>query len=352
MNRQLPQKCILLIITPVMLILVISACQPVPLAPADLPTLAQLPSLAPSNTAHSAAAQTPEFSNTPALSAGFTPSETITVTPTLTDTATITPTATPNQILVTVPGPPTLTPTLLPEAFVFGTSVEGRELAAYRFGTGSKLIVLVGGVHTGFEANTVGLLRQLRDHYTAHPDEVLPGIGLILIPTLNVDGLQYGEQLRGRFNGNEVDLNRNWGCDWSEQAVFRDMAVSPGANPFSEPETLALGGFIQQTNPAAVLFFHGAANGVFPGNCGGTLSGDLAQVYSGASGYPYQAGGGDGDGTPGSRLGYAVTGSAPNWTDSLGIPSADIELASADDIEFVRNRNGIRALQVWVLTLP
>jgi hypothetical protein len=231
---------------------------------------------------------------------------------------------------------PVITPTLLPEAFVFGQSVRGTPLTAHRFGTGTRYVLLVGGIHTGYEVNTVALMREMLLHFGANSAEIPPNVGLLIVPVLNVDGLNY-IQIRGRFNENEVDLNRNWGCGWSAQAFFRETPVKAGNAPFSEPESTALGALIQQQRPAAVLFFHAAARGVFPGNCEGNISNELAQVYSSASGYPFQE----------IFAGYGVTGSASGWVDSQGIPAADVELATADDTELIRNLNGVRAVLQW-----
>jgi len=155
---------------------------------------------------------------------------------------------------------PTSTPRRdLPDAFVYGKSVEGRDLYARRFGTGDKLLMLVGGIHTGFEANTVTLVNQLIAHFERNPHDVLPGIMLVMIPSANPDGLERGRTIKGRFNANGVDLNRNWDCDWSAEAVWKEQTVDPGTYPFSEPETQALASLILDTRPAAVLFYHAAA---------------------------------------------------------------------------------------------
>lgn len=213
-------------------------------------------------------------------------------------------------------------------------------MVAYRVGTGSQVVMLVGGIHAGFEANTITLVEQLRDHFQQRSSDVLPQITLIFVPVVNVDGQAYGRQLRGRFNANEVDLNRNWGCGWSPEAVFGRGAVDPGSEPFSESETIALGSLIQRVQPAAVLFYHSAANGVFAGNCDAesSVSDDLASVYGTATGYPFG----------GEFSSYAVTGTAPAWVDSTGIPALDVELATADGTEFQRNLNGVMAVQRWL----
>lgn len=273
--------------------------------------------------------------------------------PTNAPTATINPTSTPPpaqiaQITVVTAGAsPVITPTQpasatpLPPIFVFGRSAAGRDLLGYRYGFGSQVVMLVGGIHAGYEANTIRLLEELQTHFSENLGDIQPEITLIFVPALNVDGVEYGRTLRGRYNGNGVDLNRNWGCGWSEEAFFQNDTVNPGAEPFSEPETRALGSLIERTRPAAVIFYHAAANGVFAGDCpeGNTISADLGLLYGQASGYP----------SGGVFSEYVVTGSAPAWVSSLGIPALDVELATADSTEFTRNLNAILAVQRWLI---
>jgi len=318
----------------VMLLMLLTACNP---TPATLPTLAILPTTAPSLTF------TP--SHTPTVTATPSPTTMPSVTPLLAGeaprwtqapTPTVTNTLPPNTPSPTSPA----TATLLPPVFTFGTSVEGRPLEGFRYGTGPQILMLIGGIHAGFEANTVDLVRELNAHFARTPGDILPGMTLVLVPALNPDGLARGRRLEGRFNSNMVDLNRNWGCGWSPEAEFGLGPVDPGNEPFSEPESTALGSLIQQTRPAAVVFYHAAANGVFGGDCGGISSDALAQVYGDASGYPYGR----------AFSSYNVTGSAPAWVASEGIPALDVELASAQLTEFRRNLNAILAVQRWLTT--
>ena len=226
-------------------------------------------------------------------------------------------------------------------SFTFGTSVEGRELRGYRVGDGPRILMLVGAVHGGFETNTSALIEQLATHFRDHPADLLPDVSLILIPSLNPDGVSRGRVLEGRFNADGVDLNRNWGCGWEPVAYFRDQVVGAGATPFSEPETAALSALIQSVQPSAVLFYHAAADGIFAGDCGGDAgSAALSEAYGRAAEYSYE------DGF--SR--YPVTGTGPAWVNSIGIPSADVELASATDPEFDRNLRGVMAVQWWLVS--
>jgi hypothetical protein len=246
--------------------------------------------------------------------------------------------------------PIALSPTLPPDAvatlppvgdtFTIGQSAGGRDILAWRFGAGERVLILVGGIHAGYESNTVILLNQMIDHFRTTPGDVLPGMTLVLVPVANPDGLALGRQAAGRFNGNNVDLNRNWACDWSADAYWRDQKVNPGPAAFSEPESVALARLVRDLHPGAVVFYHSAANGVFAGECMGNHGSQaLAAVLGTAAGYPF--------GQPFTA--YTVTGTASSWVDGQGIPSVDLELTTTQDSEFVRNLRGVMAAQCWLI---
>ncbi len=305
-------------------------------SPEPLPTVMSLDSVNTALTPAAPLAATRELRTIPTRDVTVTPSATVTpVLPTADLTLAVTPTITRT---VTIP-PPVVT--AAPAEFDFGLSGEGRPLSARRFGTGEQVLIFVGGIHTGYEANTVALMRELIVHFEANPGDVLPGVTLIFVPVLNPDGMTKGRTLDGRFNGAQVDLNRNWGCDWEAVAYFQQREVSPGAAAMSEPETQALAALITEIRPAAVLFYHAAANGVFSGECDGQDAGSaaLAAALGDATGYPY--------GDDFSQ--YTVTGTGPAWVVSQGIASADVELASAEITEFARNLRGVMAVQCWSL---
>lgn len=238
-----------------------------------------------------------------------------------------------------IPASPAAPPTLQPDEILLGYSVQGRAITARRLGNGSRVLLLVGGIHGGWEENTVLLLHQLIAHFESHPEAILPNMSLVFVPVANPDGLALGRTEAGRFNANGVDLNRNWPCDWSAQAYWRSQTVNAGTEPFSEPETKALSAFILTLRPTAVLFYHSAAGGVFAGECNGDHGSMLlSQILGQATGYSY------GD----AFSAYPVTGTESSWVDGLGIPSADVELFSQSDPEFDRNLAGVMALQEWL----
>lgn len=235
--------------------------------------------------------------------------------------------------------PLTPTATRIPGAFTIGTSVAGREIVGLAFGRGTRSLLLVGGIHGGWEGNTVTLMHELSAHFAANPADIPAGLRLVIVPVANPDGLPLGRVEAGRFNANGVDLNRNWGCGWSADARWRDQTVNPGPEPLSEPETRALAAFIQDQQPGAVLFYHSAAGGVFAGSCDGDHGAQrLAQIVGEAAGYSY--------GQPFSA--YPVTGTAPSWVVGLGIPAADVELLSWTESEFDRNLRAVLAVLAWL----
>lgn len=272
------------------------------------------------------------------------PTETPTIDPT---PPTAPPPATIEPELLTQVAVPLATTTLPGDTTLIGRSAGGRGILARRFGSGGRLLLIVGGIHGGWESNTVTLVNMLIDHFAQNPRDIPEGVALALIPVANPDGLPYGREPQGRFNDHGVDLNRNWGCGWQADAVWRTTPVNAGAYAFSEPETSSLADFIQAARPYAVIFYHSAAGGVFSGSCdespvgadGAALSAQMSGIYGESAGYRY-----------GEEFdAYPVTGTAPGWIAGLGIAAADVELQTWTDPEFDRNLRGLHALMAWMV---
>ena len=245
---------------------------------------------------------------------------------------------------------------------VIGTSVEGREILAYRFGKGSRTFVLVGAIHGGYEWNTAILSYELIDHFTANPGVVPPNMEVVIIPVANPDGLYkvvgtsarftpedapqfdysneidpQGSVAAGRFNANDVDLNRNFDCEWKPNATWENTPVKAGSSAFSEPETRALRDFLLAESPEVVVFFHSANDGVYPNFCDAGPSREvleLTDLYSKASGYPFYD----------KFTNYEVTGAAESWLATQGISAITVELSTHKVIEFEKNLAGIKAM--------
>lgn len=260
------------------------------------------------------------------------------------------PTSTPESALQTLPSP---SPTPLP-IFVFpqntfsegpiiiGYSVAGRPIEAYRFGTGPVKRMIVAGIHGGYEWNTVALADELIEHIQANPDFIPRNTTLYIVRNLNPDGYARAKGIDGRVNNHNVDLNRNFPVNWQEtwpiNGCWSYRKVTAGSGPASEPETQALISFVSQTRPLAIISYHSAALGIFPG--GEPPDPDsvrLAEALAEVSTYPY----------PPIDTGCLYTGTLPDWAVSIGIAAVDLELHNHVDTDFEENLKVITALLEW-----
>jgi len=241
-----------------------------------------------------------------------------------------------------------------PTIETIGTSVEGRAIEQYTFGSGERHLLFVGGIHGGYEWNSSLLAWQSIDYFTFNPEEVPSDLTISIIPSLNPDGLALVTGTGGRFsksdvsnpgvrnaearmNANGVDLNRNFGCKWQPESTWRGNVVSAGTSAFSEPEAMALKNLVETDRPDAVLFWHSQANNVYASECQeGVLPATLTLMNTYATAGNYGA-------VPVFDA-YPITGDAEGWLASIGIPAVTVELESFSDIEWERNRAGIYAV--------
>ena len=237
---------------------------------------------------------------------------------------------------------------------ILGTSVENRTITAYHYGAGDKELLFVGGIHGGYEWNTALVAYELMDYLTANPSTVPAGVKVTVIPVLNPDGLNkvVGTDGRftkanvstsndvvisGRFNGNNVDLNRNFDCDWQTKGVWMDKTVSGGSSAFSEPESLAFKNYVEARNPVAVVAWFSSASGVFASSCHNGILPEtktITDTYANASGYKAYD----------SYDFYVTTGDMLNWLAKKNIPGISVLLTTHQDTEWSKNLAGVKAL--------
>lgn len=250
-----------------------------------------------------------------------------------------------------------------PSQTIIGQSVEGRDIIAYHYlsargaqagGDGEKELVLVGGIHGGYSPNT-SLLAYETITWLDKDKSVIPeGVKVTVIPALNPDGLYEAtgiegqftdddideddaESVAGRFNANDVDLNRNFDCQWSSTATWRSRDVDGGTEAFSEPETKAVRDYINSATPAAVVVYYSAAGGVYASGCDDAVSAEsveLTNLYAEAADYPAHE----------TFDSYATTGDMANWLAKKNIPSTSVLLSDHLNSEWSKNRAGIEAV--------
>jgi len=240
------------------------------------------------------------------------------------------------------------------EQTVIGKSVGGLDIMAYHFGTGTKEILFIGGIHGGYEWNTALVAFQTMDYLKANPSVIPANLKVTVIPVLNPDGLvkvtgtsskftvadvskSDSVVVSGRFNGDTVDLNRNFDCDWQAEGKWQSKTVSGGTAAFSEPESQAIKAYVSANNPTAVVVWYSAAGGVFSSSChNGVLAETkaLTNAFAKASGYPAFE----------EFNFYEITGDMVNWLAKEKIPAISVLLTNHTDTEWTKNLAGIKAV--------
>lgn len=144
-----------------------------------------------------------------------------------------------------------------------------------------------------------------------------------VVLAVNPDGCQLGL----RANANGVDLNRNFPAAnwqsgdtvyrWNSAADARDVALSTGTHPASEPETQALCALIHQLKPRWIVSWHeplGCIDDPHQVEIGGWLASH--------TGLPRV-----------SSVGYDIPGSFGSWCSDLSLPcvTAEMPVVSVDE---------------------
>ncbi len=258
----------------------------------------------------------------------------------------------PTDLVITSPVEKKQEP--LPVIQLIGHSVEQRAIESHSFGTGSQHIIFIGGIHGGYEWNSVVLAYEIIDYLTLHPEIIPNNLTVDIIPSANpdavfkvtgkdgrftVDDVTKDQKIltSARFNANNVDLNRNFDCTWQPKSTWQSKTVSAGKSPFSEPESITIKDFIRKHSTTAVIFWHSKSNGVYASKCTDEVADNTLQLmnsYAQASGYPaiktFDA--------------YQVTGAAEDWLASIGIPAITVELKTHETIELESNIAGVQAV--------
>ena len=229
----------------------------------------------------------------------------------------------------------------LPERI--GYSIEGRPLEVYTFGDGGHERMIVAGIHGGNEWNTITLANQLIAHFDQSPHLIPDDLTLYILPNLNPDGEARAHDKYGRVNQNRVDLNRNfpvnWQRDWERAGCWNYLPTSGGTAPGSEVETQALMGFLSTHRIEALISYHSAALGVFPGGYPWDADATrLAQSIAAVTSYPF----------PPIDTGCTYSGTLADYAVSLGAAAVDLELTNHIDTDFNDNLQVMDVLLTFV----
>lgn len=258
------------------------------------------------------------------------------------------PTLTPNP-RYTPPVFETSTPFELtngPRPSIIGFSLAARPIEVYTFGAGEKEYLIVAGIHGGYEWNTVALANELITHINENPDVIPSDVTLYIIRNMNPDGEARAHGVEGRVNNNGVDLNRNfpsdnWTEEWDRDGCWIYRPTTGGLYGGSEPETRTVMSFVRGHKLEALISYHSAALGIFPGGVPWTEpSKRLAKALAKATGYPY----------PPMDTGCEYTGTLADWAVENGVGAAvDMELSTHQATDFEEN---LKALKVFLNFVP
>lgn len=233
-----------------------------------------------------------------------------------------------------------------PRPTIIGFSSGARPIEVYRFGAGEKEFLIVAGIHGGYEWNTIALANELITHINENPGLIPSDVTLYVIRNLNPDGESRAHGVDGRVNNHGVDLNRNfpsenWAQEWDRDGCWIYRPTTGGAYAGSEPETRSVMSFVKNHKLEALISYHSAALGIFPGGVPWEEpSKQLAKALAKATGYPY----------PPIDTGCEYTGTLADWAVENGVVAAvDMELKNHKDTDFEEN---LKALKVFLNFQP
>ncbi len=251
---------------------------------------------------------------------------------------------------------------------VVGKSVGGRNIFCYKIifitSTGSfvanskrpapqdriKKILIVGGIH-GNEVGTVKLAKKIVNYYfnkapakRLEPTDKNLNIELFIIPVLNIDG--YTKAIKnpdyfyrgkvGRFNSNNVDLNRNFPTkNFQSKSVWKtgknysekSQEVFCGEFGASELETKSLINFIKKENIQNLIMLHNVGKDVMI-NKDDKVAENWARIYNKYSKFK-------------KRFDMNLDGGASDWARENKIHFIAVEGSSRWGSDWARQGNAI-----------
>jgi predicted deacylase len=255
------------------------------------------------------------------------------------------PSVTPNPFSTPIEEYQTPTPFVLeqgPRPIIIGYSVARRPLQVYKFGQGERQVMIAAGIHGGYEWNTIALADELIMYVNQHPEIIPSDVTLYILRNINPDGDARAHTIEGRVNNHGVDLNRNfpenWQAEWDRDGCWDYTETTGGSGPGSEPETKAVMNFLSSRRIEALISYHSAALGVFPGGePWDEESIELAKALSKVTYYPY----------PPIDTGCYYTGTLADYAVSLGAAAVDMELRNHRDTDFSLNLKALKVLMDW-----
>lgn len=231
--------------------------------------------------------------------------------------------------------------------YSIGKSAGGSEINLFEIESGPKKILLMAGTH-GNEVGTVKLAENIAGWLNANKEN-FSNLSFYIIPCLNPDGFAqakknpnyFGGGKIGRFNGNSVDLNRNfpvqsfrsesfwyWGKNYEDsEKVF----CGPGGG--SESETQALIKFIHEKEIKIIFSFHNVGSDVITNNS--PFAKEIGHIYAQNSGFRLLG--------PECNYSRDFSGWMGEWCDKQDIAYIEIEGSTRWGSDWKKQRQALEA---------
>ncbi len=205
-------------------------------------------------------------------------------------------------------------------SWTIGSSLKGRAITAYSFGSGAKTILFTGGIH-GSEPSGYTTMQALVQYLQANGDSIPADKRIVIVPNTNPDAVA----TNSRNNSRNVNVDRNFPtANWSAsiETTSGTLPTGGGTSPGSEPEAAALITLVRQLKPRLSISYHAQGRLVGANKFADSVS--IGDIYSSTVGYKtmyYNAE---------AVMGYPMTGELEDWMgEEMNIPAILIELPAA-----------------------
>jgi protein MpaA len=220
--------------------------------------------------------------------------------------------------------------------FTVGSSVKGRAITGYKFGSQANPVVYIGALH-GNELSSKILLDRWLTELENNPSKLPSDRSVVVIPNANPDGVV----ANSRLNSSGVDLNRNFPAnDWKSSITIPGGQLLPtggGTNALSEPESKAVANYVSSVQPRLLLSYHAVASIIEANEAGNSL--EQAAKYAQLTRYRNVPRSGS------TAFAHDTTGALEDWMrDKLGLPALVVELGTRSGNEFERNKPALWAM--------
>jgi len=231
------------------------------------------------------------------------------------------------------------------ERIKIGESVKKRLIYAYRIGDGKIKFCFGGGTH-GDEVGTVKFIHHLINYIYNHRENY-KDFSFYFIPVINPDGYEIGKNNPdyfnggriGRFNANNVDLNKNFPTKsfkkysfWSRGDNYTEsVKIFAGEYGGSEPETKAVTNFLKDNNIKYFFNYHSAGGDVQPNLI--EPSDELNRIYANEINFGFL--------TEEKWQSLDQTGTPKEWCEENSIVFSEIENSVRWGSDWKRQKSGV-----------